>query len=164
MQSLPGLSSQELDTQTISLQEHHQDQLVPLPELAGSMETLSPSSLNIWFSTNFSSDHPILLILDNHEAHISLGALDIAKTNGIIMLTIPPHMSHRLQLLDKSVLSPFKTYYNRALDSWTRSNPGKAAKMYQIHGCVNESFNDITQHLLWILIHRDFPSQQICFL
>lgn len=78
--------------------------------------------------------------LDNHEAHISLKALDIAKTNGIVMLTIPPHTSHRLQPLDKSVYGPFKTYYNRALDGWMRSNPSKTANIYQIPGCVNDAF------------------------
>jgi len=83
---------------------------------------------------------PLLLILDNHEAHISLKALDIAKTNGIVMLTIPPHTSHRLQPLDKTVYGPFKTYYNRALDGWMRSNPGQTASIYQIPGCVNEAF------------------------
>ena len=90
--------------------------------------------------TKCSSDLPLLLILDNLEAHISLKALDIAKTNGIVMLTIPPHTSHRLQPLDKSVYDPFKTYYNRALDGWMRSNPGKTASIYQIPGCVNDAF------------------------
>ncbi|XP_026019298.1 uncharacterized protein LOC113019676 [Astatotilapia calliptera] len=90
--------------------------------------------------TKCSPDLPLLLIMDNHEAHISLKALDIAKTSGIVMLTIPPHTSHRLQPLDKCVYGPFKTYYNRALDGWMRSNPGKTASIYQIAGCVNDAF------------------------
>lgn len=90
--------------------------------------------------TKCSSDHPILLLLDNHEAHISLRALDLAKSKGIVMLTIPPHTSHCLQPLDKSVYGPFKTYYNRALDGWMRSNPGKTASIYHIPVCVNEAF------------------------
>lgn len=90
--------------------------------------------------TNCSTDHPMLLILDNHEAHISFRAVDIAKSMGVVMLTIPPHTSHRMQPLDKSVFGPFKAYYNRALDGWMRSNPGKTASIYQIAGCVNEAF------------------------
>lgn len=35
---------------------------------------------------------------------------------------------------------PFKTCYNRALDGWMRSNPGKTARIYQILGCVNQAF------------------------
>ncbi|XP_074490962.1 uncharacterized protein LOC141767499 [Sebastes fasciatus] len=87
-----------------------------------------------------STEQPVLLILDNHEAHVSLRALDIAKRKGIVMLTIPPHTSHRLQPLDQTVYGPFKTYYNRALDGWMRSNPGKTASIYEIPGCVNEAF------------------------
>lgn len=87
-----------------------------------------------------STEQPVLLILDNHEAHVSLRALDIAKRKGIVMLTIPPHTSHHLQPLDKTVYGPFKTYYNRALDGWMISNPGKTASIYEIPGCVNEAF------------------------
>ncbi|KAG6464307.1 hypothetical protein O3G_MSEX014429 [Manduca sexta] len=42
----------------------------------------------------------VLLILDNHESHISLGAYNLCRDNGIIMLTLPPHTSHKLQPLD----------------------------------------------------------------
>ncbi|KAI4819416.1 hypothetical protein KUCAC02_004663, partial [Chaenocephalus aceratus] len=73
--------------------------------------------------TNCSTDHPVLLILDNHESHISLKSVTIAKEKGVIMLTLPPHTSHRLQPLDKTVYGPLKTY-NRAMDGWMRSNPG----------------------------------------
>lgn len=37
--------------------------------------------------TNCSIDHPVLLILDNHESHISLKSETTAKENGIILLT-----------------------------------------------------------------------------
>ena len=46
---------------------------------------------------------PILLIMDNHETHMSLAAVDLAKANEIVLLTIPPHTSHRLQPLDRTV-------------------------------------------------------------
>ncbi len=41
--------------------------------------------------TNCSIDHPVLLILDHHESHISLKAVTTAKENGVVMLTLPPH-------------------------------------------------------------------------
>ena len=59
----------------------------------------------------------VLLIPDNHESHISLGAIDKCKELGIVFFTIPPHTSHRLQPLDKSVFGPFKSAYNNAIDS-----------------------------------------------
>ncbi|XP_049915579.1 uncharacterized protein LOC126399567 isoform X1 [Epinephelus moara] len=90
--------------------------------------------------TNCSTDHPVLLILDEHQVAFSQKALDIAKRKGIVMLSTPAHTSHRLQPLHKSVFGPFQTYYNRALDGWLRSNPGKTASIYQIPGCVKEAF------------------------
>ena len=66
-----------------------------------------------------------LLILDNHCSHLSLEAILFAKENHIIMLSIPPHKSHRLQPLDKTFFGPLKTFYNREIDKWLVSNPGK---------------------------------------
>ncbi|XP_046985996.1 MFS-type transporter clz9-like [Schistocerca americana] len=45
-------------------------------------------------------EHPKLIILDNHESHTSIAAISYAKGNGIILLTLPPHTSHKLQPLD----------------------------------------------------------------
>ena len=90
-------------------------------------------------NTRCSPDHRILLIMDNHESHISLKAIDTAKANGIVLLTIPPHTSHRLQPLDRSVYGPFKGAYNRAMDGWLRSNPGKTVTIYDIPLLVNEA-------------------------
>ena len=82
--------------------------------------------------TRCSKDHPVLLILDNHESHIALDAIDFAKENGIVLLTIPPHTSHKLQPLDVSCFKPFKTAYNKAMDNWLRSHPGKTVTIYDI--------------------------------
>ena len=43
--------------------------------------------------TRCSLDHKILL-LDNHKSHITLRAIDKAKSSGIVMLTIPSKTSH----------------------------------------------------------------------
>ncbi|XP_051771658.1 uncharacterized protein LOC127524235 [Ctenopharyngodon idella] len=90
--------------------------------------------------TNCTPERPMLLIQDNLKAHISLKAVEIAKSNGIVLLTLPPHTSHRMQPLDETVYGPFKTQYSRALDGWMRSNPGKTVSIYQIAGLVNEAF------------------------
>ena len=81
----------------------------------------------------------MLLILDNLKAHISLKAVEIAKSNSIVLLTLPPHTSHRMQPLDVTVYGPFKTKYSRAPDGWMRSNSGKTVSIYQIAGLVNEA-------------------------
>lgn len=47
--------------------------------------------------TNASKENPILLILDNHSTHQSLDAVLYCRENGIILLSIPPHSSHKAQ-------------------------------------------------------------------
>lgn len=56
---------------------------------------------------------PIVLLLDNHESHRSLEALQFCRANGIHFVSFPPHCSHRLQPLDVSVFGPFKTAINK---------------------------------------------------
>lgn len=88
--------------------------------------------------TRCTPERKVLLILDNHEAHISLAAVDKAKANGVALLTIPPHTSHRLQPLDTAIYGPYKRAYARAMDAWMRSNPGKTVSIYDIPSLVNE--------------------------
>lgn len=79
--------------------------------------------------SNCTKENPILLILDNHGSHVSIQAVQKAKDNGITLLTIPPHTSHKLQPLDISVYGPFKGYFNRAMDDWMRNNPGQLVRI-----------------------------------
>ncbi len=74
----------------------------------------------------------ILLIFDNHESHLSPNVVKYAKENGVVLLTIPPHTSHRLQPLDVAVYGPLKIFYGEELDTWHRNNPGKTFTIYNI--------------------------------
>ena len=56
--------------------------------------------------TNASNNNPALLILDNHESHLSIPVIDYAKEHGITLLIIHPHCSHKLQPLDVSIYGP----------------------------------------------------------
>lgn len=82
--------------------------------------------------TKPTADHPILLILDNHSSHISIDVLDYAKDHYITILSFPPHCSHALQPLDRSVFGPLKTYINQAMDNWMR-DPQNANKSMTVH-------------------------------
>jgi len=82
---------------------------------------------------------PILLLLDNHSSHLSIKSLDLAKSNGIVMLSFPPHCSHKLQPLDVSVFGPFKKYLSTVQDGWLRSHPGRTITIYDIPKIVAES-------------------------
>nr|XP_047140603.1 uncharacterized protein LOC105851035 [Hydra vulgaris] len=90
-----------------------------------------------WFnhfinSVRPSKANPVLLILDNHESHMSINFIDLASDNGVIVLTIPPHSLHKLQPLDITLYGPFKRHYNREIGSWLVSHPGKTVSIYDI--------------------------------
>lgn len=83
----------------------------------------------------------VLLILDNHDSHISVESIEFAKQNCIVLLTIPPHCSHRLQPLDVSIFGPFRGYYNRAIDSWLATNPGKTLTIYELAELSGQAYS-----------------------
>ncbi|XP_034936448.1 uncharacterized protein [Chelonus insularis] len=86
-----------------------------------------------------SIEHPVLLVLDNHSSHLNVKTLTLAKKNGVVMLSFPPHCSHKLQPLDVSVFGPFKKYCAAAQDVWLRNNPGKTIIIYDIPKIVADS-------------------------
>lgn len=61
-----------------------------------------------------SSTEKTLLIMDNHESHMTIAGLDFCKENNIEVLTLPPHTSHRMQPLDRGVFGPLKTYFDHS--------------------------------------------------
>ena len=79
-----------------------------------------------------SPDHKVLLIMDNHESHLSLEAIDYAREHGIVILTLPPHTSNKLQPLDRAIFGPFKTYYNQGVNAWMLENPGRPITIYDL--------------------------------
>ena len=44
------------------------------------------------FIKHLSIERPVLLLLDNHESHISIPIIDLAKTSGVILITFYPHI------------------------------------------------------------------------
>lgn len=84
-----------------------------------------------------SIDNPVLLILDNHESHLSIRGLDYCKDNGIFVLSLPPHCSHKLQPLDRSCFGPFKGLVNTICDNWVSNNPGDRMTIYHIPGIID---------------------------
>lgn len=82
----------------------------------------------------------VLLLMDNHESHISVEVLDLAKKNGIVLLTIPPHTSHKLQPLDVSVYFPFQHAIDKASQQWMVNHPGQSMTIYSVGELVSKAF------------------------
>ncbi|KAK4299196.1 hypothetical protein Pmani_028514 [Petrolisthes manimaculis] len=90
--------------------------------------------------TSASKENPALLICDNHESHLSVTALDIAKDNGVTILSIHPHCNHKMQPLDVAMYGPFKSYYAAAMYSRLLQKPGIPLTIYDIGSLVDTAF------------------------
>jgi DDE superfamily endonuclease len=68
----------------------------------------------------------VLLLLDGHSSHtMSLRALTLADDNGVIIMSLPAHSTHRMQPLDVGLFKSLNLKYANELESWLRKNPGK---------------------------------------
>lgn len=52
--------------------------------------------------------NPVVVIMDNHSSHINIPVIQYCKENFISVSSYPPHTSHKLQPLDRTVFGPFK--------------------------------------------------------
>jgi hypothetical protein len=48
-------------------------------------------------------NHQVLLLLENHDSHITVPVISKCRQNGVITPTFPPHTSHKLQSMRKFV-------------------------------------------------------------
>jgi hypothetical protein len=86
-------------------------------------------------------NNPVLLILDGHSSHTkNLRMIDFARDHGLIVLSIPPHTSHKLQPLDRGLFKSLKSAYNAACTKWMRSHPGRQITAFQIGALFAEAY------------------------
>ena len=78
-------------------------------------------------------DSKVLLFLDGHKSQThTFEALQRASGSVVLMISLPPHTSHRLQPLNLCFFKPLKTYCYQELEKWLRNHPGRAVLQYQI--------------------------------
>ena len=70
----------------------------------------------------------------------AIGDNRCGQGNGLVILSFPPHCSHRMQPLDVSIYGPFKRYYNAACTDWMLSNPGRALTIYDIAALSGQAY------------------------
>lgn len=77
-----------------------------------------------WFKhfiehTKPSKENPILLILDGHYSHTrNINFIDLARESFVSVLCLPPHSTHKMQPLDKTIMGPLKSYYSEEIRQW----------------------------------------------
>ena len=73
----------------------------------------------------------VILTVDGHASHKSIKAIDVARQNGVVLISLPPHSTHKLQPLDRTIYGPLKINYNKQCDQWMLSNPGRRISTYE---------------------------------
>ena len=83
----------------------------------------------------------MLLLLDGHVSHTkNMEAILKARESGVIMLSLPPHTTHRLQPLDVSFFKPLQTYYGMEGEKWLRSHAGRGITTYHISELLGAAY------------------------
>lgn len=89
---------------------------------------------------NPTKESPALIILDGHSSHKELKVILYAREHNVHMISLPPHTTHKLQPLDRTIMRPFKAAYNEACARWMQKyRPLKIAQR-DIASLVNTAF------------------------
>ena len=83
-----------------------------------------------------SKERRVLLIMDNHSAHISGNLICQARLVGVDIVTLPPHSSHVLQPLDISVYGPLKRAWARQVTHQHDITPGRRIQDKDVAGLL----------------------------
>lgn len=98
-----------------------------------------------WFQmfiqmTNPSEESPVLLILDGHYSHTrNIDVIILARENHVVIISLPPHTTHRLQPLDRTYMGSFKTHYSEAIRIFIQSNE-RVPNHYDISELFGKAF------------------------
>ena len=82
-----------------------------------------------------------ILIMDNHNSYESLSLLEAASTNGITVLTIPPHTIQYLCPLDRAVFGPFQSDYDSVCSDYTSSSVNAIVNKVKFLKLLNQAFD-----------------------
>ena len=87
----------------------------------------------------------IILIYDGHRSHISLGLIESAKLNKIILFVLPPHTSHILQPMDVRCFGPFEVLYQSEVKKFTRQTCDNSVTRYDICSLICKAYDKALQ-------------------
>lgn len=93
--------------------------------------------------SNPTKENPVLLILDNHGSHISLQTYEFCRENHIIMLSLFPHTSHRMQPLDVTFFGPLKSAFRRECDNYIKSHAMIKITPFEIAELFNKAYSQV---------------------
>ena len=94
-----------------------------------------------FFVASIPPTRPVLLIQDGHSSHISIEAIEYARTNDIHLLCLPSHTTHILQPLDVGVFKSFKSNFSKACTNFIAKNPGQVITNDLLASLIGISWN-----------------------
>ncbi|XP_064120389.1 uncharacterized protein LOC135225046 [Macrobrachium nipponense] len=89
-----------------------------------------------------SVENKILLIMDNAECHMNIHVVEFAVKHGIVIVTLPPHTTDKLQPLDVSVFGPFKTFLRGLLNDHSLMHPNEHVTVHQLQEFASEAWTE----------------------
>ena len=108
---------------------------------------INESLFNKWFGhfvkfvNPSAKSAPVVLIMDGHSCHVkNLELIDQARSNNVILVSLPSHCTHRLQPLDISFFKSLNTFYDAEIQSWLRQHPGRVVTEFQIGELFNAAY------------------------
>jgi len=66
--------------------------------------------------------------------------LDFACDNGVVVISLPPHCTHRLQPLDVLLFKALNLYYDEEIRSWLRLHPGQPVTEFQVTSLFSPAY------------------------
>lgn len=87
-----------------------------------------------------------LLILDGHASHCSLKCLNYCTDNEIELLCLPPHTTHVLQPLDRTLFKPLKTFYHQEATTFIHNNPAQSITKSDFGKVFTAAWNKAASH------------------
>ena len=97
-----------------------------------------------WFDEVFlkhcGPKRPQLPIFDGHSSHETLAIIERAMEENIALISLPPHCTHYLQPLDRSVFGPFKTSYNDHCSDFMSEHPLHVVNKWTFPSLLNNAW------------------------
>ena len=91
--------------------------------------------------THASKTNEQLIVIDGHHSHKTLEAINFCRDNGIHLITLPPHCTHKMQPLDCTFFKPLKVGYNTAASNWMLSHQGRRISFFEMAGIFATAYN-----------------------
>ena len=109
-------------------------------EVPGTMYGLSETGwingdiFSEWFAFHFLKyappARPLLLLMDGHSSHFTPDFIHKAASEDVIVMSLPPNSTHRIQPLDKGVFSPLKQAWREECHIFLLKNQGKVISKF----------------------------------